>query len=213
MSESWTDCAYWIGGGSCSGKSTVADALGELTGFRVVHLDDWLFEIVGESDEASSPAMNWYRTTDTGEWFAESGRRPVERYLDSLREEMEKSLPRLAKTVDSESIIEGNCFLPEFAGSLALPGRSVWMVATDEFREARYAEREFRHGILDVHTDPAAAWRNWMDRDHRQAAFVRASAGELGLEVVDVDGSETPLALAESIAVHLGLDTGTQANT
>lgn len=197
--------AYWIGGGSCSGKSSVADVIGESTGLKVVHLDDWVPEILDATEERTSPAMNWYRTAGSSKWFAKGGTEAGQRYVDSLREEMHLSLPYLEKAVDAPVIIEGNCFLPDMAGDLSPGGRHIWILASDDFREARYGEREFAGGILDLYDDPELAWRNWMDRDHYQATYVRSSAEKLGLEIVEVDGSRDVQSIAATVAAKLGL--------
>lgn len=206
MIGSWTNHVLWIGGGSCQGKSTVADVLGDSTGFRVVHLNNWLFELLDTSDERSSSAMNWFRTTEIEKRFAEGGDPQIDRYLESLMEQTTGSRPLLAHIVDSPTIIEGNCFLPAQAGDLSPQGRCIWLLSTDEFRETRYEERVFRQGVLDLHDHPETAWRNWINRDHQQAAYVRKPAAELDLDMVVVDASDDVQSVARTLAARFGLD-------
>lgn len=96
----------------------------------------------------------------------------------------------------------------EVAPLLAWPEQCVFLLPTDEFR---------RSGLAARYADPARARANWGTGDHRQALEtrlardrlwdreIRAEAADLGLPVIDIDGSITPDAIADDLAARFRL--------
>lgn len=201
----WVENAIWIGGASCSGKSTVADHIGIQTGLGVVHLDDWLGDILETSDPESMPAMNWYRTVGSANWFKSATIEDCERYISALREEMEASLHKLGTVVKSPTIVEGSCFFPDMVNDLSPAGMHVWVVGTDHFREQMYKQRDWAVELTNSYKNPTAAWHNWMTRDSYQAEYIRKSAVKLEMGVIEHDGSQSVESVAGMVSTALNL--------
>lgn len=205
-SDSWMQHAIWVGGASASGKTTITDRIGDQAALNVIHLDDWLNEILESSESKSMPAMNWYRTVGAGRWFASSTIEDCERYIAALREQMESSISKLSTMVKSPTLIEGSCFFPDMAQRLSPAGRHVWVVGTDGFREQMYRDRGWVHDLTSQYKNPDFAWQNWMIRDAYQAEYVRKSTTAHDLNWIENDGGKSVDEVSNRVAESLGVD-------
>ncbi len=96
----------------------------------------------------------------------------------------------------------------EVAPLLAWPEQAAFLLPTGEFR---------RRALTERYSDPDRARANWGTADHRKALEIRlardrywdqeirAEAAELGMQVVDIDGSASPDAIAEDLAARFRL--------
>jgi hypothetical protein len=205
----------WIGGAPDAGKTSLARALAGRYGMHAYHYDRFdRLELPGHwarIDAARHPHMHaararigdldarWVHTTPEA-LLATWQRISAERFpmaLDDLR-----ALPPDA------IVAEGYGFLPELVAPLLWsPRQAVWLVPTEAFKRARYAEREARGekgARRSRMSDPARARANHIGRDLLIGQLVLDQARTLGLadNVFVVDGSEPLEATVTRVIAH-----------
>ncbi|MGH3754843.1 MAG: hypothetical protein ACRDRP_19520 [Pseudonocardiaceae bacterium] len=160
---------YWIGGGSGSGKSTVARRLAAANDLRVYDTDRVMPEHAARLTAEEAPMLakfkgwdmdqRWALRTpqemlDTFHWFRGEG---FDLILDDVRQ-----LP-----AGSSAIVEGFRVLPQLvAPYLGEHSRGVWLLPTPEFRRAAMESRGTLWDIPNKTGDPERALRNLLERDH-----------------------------------------------
>jgi hypothetical protein len=198
--------ALWIGGGQWAGKSTVARLLAVRHGLTAYHYDyhdarghnDRRIArraLVGEPLEGPDPEDRWVNTTPD---------RMAAETLAGFPERFEWALDDLRALVSPHPILaEGWGLRPELvAPVLDHPRRMVVMVPTEGFRRHQL-ERLARAATLGHEvSDPERAQRNRIARDRLVAADAVRSAHELGVRVIEVDGSADAGAVADLVAGH-----------
>lgn len=101
-------------------------------------------------------------------------------------------------------LAEGPCPFPELVAPLLSDlHQAVWLVPTAAFKRASATRRDkptSRHQT----SDPERATRKWLERDLPLDAHVRRQAAELGLTLLEVDGSKTPEEMAMLVEQHFG---------
>lgn len=201
---------YWIGGSPCSGKSSTAQALAGHFGLRYYNCDDAFFRHAGTVTPEQQPAF--HRVTHYSP--EELWMRPVADLLaDELavyREEFPLIVvDLLALPVDRPVIAEGAALLPELvAPLLAAQNRAVWMLPTPDFQWQHYRQRDWASEVVKDCSDPAQAFRNWMERDVQFARQVRGQADRLGLLAIKVDGSQDSKTVTAQVQMYFDLKQG-----
>jgi hypothetical protein len=193
--------ALWIGGGQWAGKSTVARLLSVRHGLTAYHYD--YHDARGHFDRRLArgepverdPEENWVRRTpekmaaDAREIFALR----FEWTLDDLRA-LDSPRPLIA---------EGWGLRPELVVPLLdSPRRMIVMVPTDEFRLHQAATLPRAGSVTNKVSDPERAQRNRLARDRLLAQDAVARARELGVRVLEVDGSRKTEEVAGQVADH-----------
>ncbi len=199
--------AFFIGGATCSGKTLLADLLGERYGLSVYHLDKHTQGMQARADEVAHPAICAMRGLADSEWFIESPDTLLVKTLATEREYAEMAFVEMAE-IDGELIADGVDFHPGLLAEEGLdPSRAVFLVATPEFRESTYVRtRPWRQKILDAHADPDAAWAIWMEKDRLEGEWIAEQAVMHSMPVITIDGSVTVEVVKDRVAELLGLD-------
>lgn len=201
----------WIGGGTGAGKSTAARMLAERYRLPVYDGDAAEARYVRRCDERDQPRLTaLVRMT------------PEERSTGRSAEEMFESMPsRHGETfpfvledlrgMAGMGVVLADDFRTrpmEVAPLLTWPEQAVFMLPTAEFRRRVLSER---------YADPDRAEANWGAADHGEALEIRlerdrywdeeirAEAAELGLPVIDVDGSAKPGPIVKDLATRFRL--------
>jgi hypothetical protein len=199
----------WIGGGSGSGKSTVASRIAAQHGLRLYVTDDMMADHARRNSHEDCPllhtflAMNmderWANRTpetmiETFHWFRGEGFNFI--IEDLLR------LPR-----EPGVIVEGFRLLPRLVKPLlAAPGRAVWLLPTPDFRQAVVKSRGGAGwGFLAKTSDPGRALRNLLERDRIFTDLLREETARLGLLAIEVDTKTTEDDLARRVTEVFGL--------
>ncbi len=198
--------ALWIGGGQWAGKSTVSHLLARRYGLTAYHYDFHdarghdARRVAGRAragEPLDGPSLEdmWVRPTPAAmaEHALAEFRRRFEWTLDDLRG-LDSSRPVIA---------EGWGLRPGLVAPLLdSPRRMVVLVPTEAFRAAQLARipraREFSRAA-DV-SDPARAQANRLARDALLAEDAAAQARQLGIRVIEVDGSRDAGGVAELVA-------------
>ncbi|RKT84461.1 hypothetical protein SAMN05421805_103392 [Saccharopolyspora antimicrobica] len=198
--------ALWIGGGQWAGKSTVARLLAVNHGVTAYHYDYHdarghndrrIARRVGLGEPATEPDADavWVHTTPE-EMTAQT--------LAGFPERFQWALDDLRALVSGRPVIaEGWGLRPELVAPIVdSPRRMVVMVPTPEFRDRQVRELPRATSLGHRVSDPARAQANRLARDRLVADDAVRAAHQLGVRVIEVDGSRDAAAIAEIVADH-----------
>ena len=202
------DDIYWIGGGTCAGKSTSADVIALRHGLTAYHSDaDW-DDHVKRADPSHHPNLHKVGGMSPSEWFLRPVSTGIAEELASFQEEIRLVLEDLEGLDSRRSVVaDGTLLLPGNLASLGIPKkRAIWLIPTPEFQRRAYRHRgEWVDDLLRKYADSEQAWGRWMERDAVVAEYIRTSASDLGYSWIEVDGSEPIDKVAGRVEEHFGL--------
>jgi len=200
--------ALWITGGQWAGKTTVAGILAERYGLTHYHYDYHAMKghedrrIAQQIRAGQPPAERDFEAM----WIEPTPRQMVDAARQDFTERFTWVLDDLRGLVTPVPVVaDGWGLRPELIVAItAAPERIAVLVPTDEFR-LRQAARLPRAGRVHAEvSDPARAQRNRLERDRLLAEDAVAKALELGVRVIEVDGSRDAEAMADTLAEHFG---------
>jgi 2-phosphoglycerate kinase len=200
---------YWIGGGSCAGKSTIARQIADRHGFRLYSTDDTMAEHARRGTPEDCPLLRrfiamdmddrWLNRSpaamlDTFHWFRGEG-------FDRIVEDL------LALPTNVPIIVEGFRLLPHLVKPvLPAPNHAVWLLPSPEFRKATIDRRGgCTSGFLARTSDPERALRNLLERDRMFTDRLRNEVEALKLTAIDLDGATPEDASADWVSRRFGL--------
>lgn len=194
---------YYIGGGTCCGKSTVAELLCQKHGFTYYKLDDDLEPFSRRMvEDGNVLAQEMLQMSADEMWL-----RPPEQLCHEELLHYEAMYPYAAEKVASLSasdtvVAEAAAFLPKLMKKNGIDATHyLCIVPTQGFQVEKYAQRPWIDVVLKGSSDPRRAFANWMERDVLFSTQVLADARELGYTNLVVDGSrsiEETLAFVET---------------
>lgn len=199
---------FWLGGSPCAGKSSISEILAGRFGLHVYRVDEAFERHAERFDPLLHPALTkWCASSWNGRWM-----QPLESLVQDViacyREHFTLvledilSLPGHRKPI----LVEGTALLPRQVNAvLSDRNRAIWVVPSADFQREHYSQREWVRGVLEQCDNGEAAFHNWMERDAGFARWVAAEAGELGLELLRVDGKHTLEENAATVAAHFRL--------
>lgn len=197
----------WLGGGSCSGKSVVAERLAERHGLHLYRLDD-VFD--DHRRRAGGELESFRALADT----------PPSRLLDPPAEEQARRLWSFyadewslvtedLRTLSGPVLAEGAGWLPPLLHRAGVLGRAVWLVATSPWRRRVMREdpvrRDAARTLLAGRADEQAAFERWLRRDQLFAERLARAAEGVGGRVLEVDGRRSVEATSRRVAEAVGL--------
>lgn len=200
------DTAFWIGGSTCSGKTTVANRIAELRGLPVYHVDEHEQEHAERATAAGLPVYErWVGMTLTERWALS----PVEDLVTDTLALSEERMPLILEDIgNGPVVVEGFQVYPWLvAPLLESPRQAVWLVCTPEFRRTTHFGRPHAWSTPSKTEDPERAQTNRLERDDRIAEKILRRARELGLKVIEVDGSRGIDDIAAEVGLYLALPT------
>ena len=172
--------AYWIGGGSGAGKSTVARRLAADYGLQLYSCDDTIIPHIERSNPIDHPLLHSFLAMNMDERWV--GRSPTE-MLDTFRgfqgEGFELILEDLlALPAEPPILVEGFKLLPRLVAPLSPPDHAVWLNPTPEFRSVAFEARGSTWDIARRTSQPERALANLQVRDRlfSERVFDDASA-------------------------------------
>jgi adenylate kinase family enzyme len=201
----------WIAGSPCSGKSTIAHMLARVFVFVGYHVDAMERNHFARRTAAGDTAVMAFLGKNMDErWLKPSIDELVQEAIASWTANFSLALDDLlALPTENFIIAEGNFFPMRVAPYLNGPHQAIWLVPTDAFceearrrKQAALAERQKRHGVYNEGSDPERRLRNLIARDCELARVVKRQAEELGLPVVEVDGSRSIDEMVELVERH-----------
>ena len=194
---------YWIGGGSCAGKSTIARRLAAEHNLQLYATDDVMADHARRGTPADCPLLQKFIAMDMDQrWVSRAPAEMLETFhwfrgegFSMIIEDILR-LPR-----EPAMIVEGFRLLPHLVKPLlAVRNHAVWLLPTPEFREA-VAQWEF----LGQTSDPARARRNLLERDAMFTQRLHDETQRLELNSIGVDATMTVNELAGEVANVFGL--------
>jgi hypothetical protein len=182
----------WLGGGTGSGKTSVARELVQRHGWR-------LYEGDLEERQSHLPRI----TPERYPYFARLLSKSIdERWADPTPEQLLEEMPAfhgeslqlivedlLERDYSRVVLVEGHHFTPaRLAPLLAGEGQACWLVATPGFRVRAFELRGGMWRMPNETRDPARAMRNRLGRDALYANEIARQAAELRLPTLEIHG-------------------------
>lgn len=189
----------WIGGGTCSGKTSISENLVKKYDLAVYHCDDAFEEHRRKATPERHPTFHQAISTIYAEMeWEQFWMRPVDTLLEEeiaiYREEFEMIVEDLLDLpISPRTLAEGCALLPEcVAGTLSDARKAIWIIPTEGFQRRTYSQRgEWVQRILKQCTNPEQAFKNWMNRDVAFTKRIASSATCLGFRTLFVDGGRS----------------------
>jgi hypothetical protein len=187
----------WIGGATDSGKTSVARSLAATYGLQVYHYDAYDREEPpghwSRVDPVRHPHMHATPIRDL-EWrvVRTTPEEMAERWHGTAPERFQLALEDLLARPSAPPIVaEGYGFTPDLVLPLLSSKRqAIWLVSTEEMKRAIF-ERRGKGAFTSSTSDPLRGRENHIGRDLLLAEHFRRRAVELGLAVVEVDGTRS----------------------
>ena len=199
----------WIGGGTDTGKTSIAQAIAHRYGLQIYHYDrnepshierlidagsTYFQELVTKTAEG-----RWVLRDVDAYWVLRSPEVMAQETIASWKARFPLVVEDLQAMPKEPMIIaEGPGLFPENVyPTLHTPRQAIWLVPTESFKRA-LVERRGKPSVRAQTRDPERATENLIGRDLLMARRVEEEALERGLTVCEVDGSRS---LEEMIAL------------
>lgn len=179
----------WVGGSTCAGKSSVAEALAARYGR--IHIREDEREHVLLEQAAARPAVAAWLARSLDETWVD--RDPAALYEDSLAFMRDFIDLLVVDAVSAGRVVaEGHQLLPELLAPYLVDERqAVWLAASDDFRQETHFKRPHAWSTPNKTRDPARAQETRLGRDRLVARHVREQCAALGLKCIEVDGTRS----------------------
>lgn len=195
---------YWIGGGSCSGKSTLARRIAERCGLLLYSTDDVMAEHCRRTTAQACPLLHRFLAMSMDErWVLRS----PEVMLETFHWFQGEGFPLIVEDLlqipaDQRVLVEGFRLLPELVQPLLSDSnRAVWLLPTAEFRRATMERRGGANaGFLAQTSDPERALRNLLARDEMFTERLARAVERLGLCGISMKPGFSEEAAVEMVA-------------
>jgi 2-phosphoglycerate kinase len=200
---------YWIGGGSGSGKSTIARRIADRYGMSLYETDAVMPDHARRMPAEQAPYLAKFAAMDMDErWMARTPREMLDTFhwfhgegFDLMVEDL------LALPAERPVIAEGFRLLPELVQPLlADVGHAVWLLPDPEFRRAVFDSRGGpAWGFIAKTSDPRHALQNLLQRDALFTDRLTEQTRQLGLHGVTVGSAVTEEELERRVSAVFGL--------
>jgi len=201
--------AYWIGGGSGAGKSTIARRIVAERGLQLYATDDVMPAHARRSTPESCPFLHEFMAMDMDERWGNRSPKAMLETFQWLRGEgfsmIIEDVLRLAK--EPGVIVDGLRLLPHLVKPLlAVRCHAVWLLPTPEFRQAVFDSRGGpQWGFIGKTSNPQRALRNVLERDAMFTHQLYEEAKRLEMNIIPVDATMTVDDLTSRVTEVFGL--------
>ena len=206
------ESAAWIGGGTGSGKTTVARALASRHGLRLFPVDAFWYAHTARLNDArlndarlndarlngarlNGARLNGARIntarldepelTPDQQWLGQTPEEQAEAFAETSRRRLLLAMADLAQLPKRPStLVEGPQVLPDL---LPRGAAAVFLIPTKEFQRSVLALR-----VLPPTANPRVALENRIKKDQLYAERLASLAADRGFAVLLVDGSRSP---------------------
>lgn len=200
---------YWLGGGSCAGKSAIARRIAGRYGLDLYATDDAMAEHARRSNPEDCPLLHRFLAMDMDDrWL----NRPPTTMLDTFhwfRGEGFRMIVEdlLRMPANRRVIVEGFRILPYLVEPiLPASNHAVWLLPSPGFRQAVIERRGWpASGFLARTSNPQRALENLLERDRMFTDRLREEVEALELRAVPVDTATAEDETANLVASTLGL--------
>lgn len=176
---------YIIGGRPCSGKTTFAHRLGELTKYKVHYLDVFAWEQVEQSTSDQKQCYKW-KTNEMVVILQENPEQLCEDYIAFYDEIFPALIPFLKNSNDEVLILESAMLLPKYIKQLQtqFACEVVYLKTSDEFVRDVYPLRDYAKGMITTKKGEIAL-ENLLQRDSLFASKLYEEAAKLDYTIID----------------------------
>ena len=194
---------FWLIGGSGSGKSTIAQALGARTGIAVYDMDEAVFGRF-RFDPARHPATTaWFTADNPLQWmlsqpwptFDALYRAANAEYLDLLAAD-------LAARPDERLLIDGGITHPSVLTQVIPAARVICLERDEAQRAGEWNSAPGRTAMRDeilALPDGAALWRRFQQYDRQMTATLGRESRECGIQVLHWGEDDTVEQVSERV--------------
>jgi 2-phosphoglycerate kinase len=199
---------YWIGGGSGTGKSTIAKRLADQYGLKHCSTDETMGEHGRRTPPEERPFVCAFNQMDMDErWLNRSPQTMFETFHFFRGECFDRIVEDLLEFPSYRRVVvEGFRLLPNLVKPLLdMINQSVWLLPTPEFRLAAFKSRKTLWNIAEKTSNPGRALKNLLVRDGLFTDRLRNEANSAGLPIIEVDSSVTEDALFDQVVRLFGL--------
>lgn len=184
MIENLTNNIFFIGGVSCSGKSTLSNMLVKKYDMYLYRCDKHFHLRKRKSNPLISPTIFNLTKRDIADILInDSIEKQFYDYLNFLREDFNLIVKDLSLLSTNKPIlVEGNQLLPQ----LVLPylsdsKKAIWIIPDEEFMENNFNKRKFINNKLNSSTNPTLGKNNWIKRNSMLIDYIKESVAENSL--------------------------------
>jgi len=184
----------WIGGGTDAGKTTVAEAIVQRYGLQSYNFDRHERSHIERRITAGDYQghKNLFEMTPDAMWIDQTPAamaagviRGWSRRVDFVMEDL-LTMPKAPLI-----LAEGPGFFPEvIAPLLSSPRQAIWLVPEPNFKR-QIAIQRGKPSVRHQTRDPALATENIITRDLLVTQHVRQEATQLGLTLLEIDGTQS----------------------
>ena len=199
---------YWIGGGSGSGKSTVAKRLAERYNLQIYSTDETIRNHGHRTPQKERPLAYAFDRMDMDErWLSRSPETMLDTFHFFRGECFDRIIEDLLEFSLGERVLaEGFRLLPDLVKPLLhATDHSTWLLPTPEFRLAAFKNRKTLWNIAGKTSDPERALQNLLARDALFTDRLKNETERAGLPTIAVLASITEDALVDQIAKQFNL--------
>lgn len=199
---------YWIGGGSCSGKSTIARRVAERWDLLLYSTDDVMAEHSRRSTPEECPLLHRFLAMSMDErWLLRSPEKMLETFHWFQGEGFRLIVEDLLRIpADRRVLVEGFRLLPRLVQPmLSHYSHAVWLLPSPEFRRATMDRRGgVRAGFLARTGDPERALANLLARDEMFTQRLAREVERMGLSWIPMDPGFSEEAAVEMVTRLFG---------
>lgn len=202
------DHVRWIGGGTGSGKTTMARLLAKRFRLAVYSADDAIGPHADRLSATSAPLLMRFRHMSMDErWLLRDPTTMYRTFPWFLGEGFDLVIQDLrALPHDSPILAEGFRLLPHLVRPhLSDRQHAIWLIPSSAFRRVAFTARHGREAFWLRTSDPPRALRNLLERDEMFAHVVTADAASHGLNTLVVDPARSVESTVEDLARRFGL--------
>ena len=200
---------YWIGGGSCAGKSTIARSVAEQYGLHLYATDEVMADHSHRSSPEDCPLLHQFIAMDMDErWVKRSPATMLDTFHWFRGEGFNLIIEDLLRfPADLRVIVEGFRVLPHLVKPiLPASNHAVWLLPSPEFRQTTMERRGgSTSGFLAKTSNPEQALQNLLERDRLFTDRLSQEVENLALRAIHVNTEVTEDVSANFVAKAFGL--------
>ena len=181
-----------IGGGTCSGKTTLANIIAGKENGAVFSADDHLGEYAEKGIMAGCPICRLHASMPLNNFFMRDPRIQCEELIQFYKEigpYLEEGLDQFCMQTEKEFVIaEGIAFLPEITKKLMENDNRItcrYLFTNRKAHDLLYRERSWTEDFLRECENGDEAFRLWMERDALFSEYVRKTAQREGMPIFE----------------------------
>ncbi len=206
--ETYLSNVFWIGGGSCGGKTTVTDMLAEKHGFVPYHAEEHVFsEHCDLANETDHPAMSRKATLEEVclTWSVETHAQWLQATFD---EQLEMVVLDVVRLSESRQVVADMSCSPGLLKRIAVGGQHLCLYADEPTVRASFFARDDRKRVADAIgalSRPDEVSEKVLQVVLLMASRTRAQAEEAGLVCIDRADTKNAEDMQARVEAYFGL--------